>query len=332
MLFLHASFFLSSCAAETRTPQVPVWSEKTEVLSDRQMQRVFIAPDSHELVLLAAPNIAGESRLVPVKWPLHNRMEPSVRVSITPPQDILRGDRFRYEYTIGNGVGAGDNITSISLVVPAFAPGADANYYLNGRRSALWLGFVGSVANAMQKELDDAVTGKNVIWVSEWTEDLANSESVNILPGRTKDGFVLDSPEMPGFTTVAVKSPVTAPPDEKMDQKIWQQVEAFQVADYFDVTTVTFGPMFLTGAEPTEVLKNYRLGIERLRGCRSIPHKAAFLDEIAGILNEQGIETKLAVRIEAMSVKPSEPVEIELLNCLRLVARGFASRASGGKY
>jgi hypothetical protein len=35
-----------------------------------------------------------------------------------------------------------------------------------------------------------------------------------------------------------------------MDQEIWREVAEFRVEDYFDVTALTFGPMFLPGASP----------------------------------------------------------------------------------
>jgi hypothetical protein len=331
MPFFHMALFLSSCATPGKIPPKAVWGENIELDAARQPQRAFITPDMHDLVVLTKSDVPNETRLVPIKVPLHNGIIPAVRIAITPPVDSLRGDRFHYEYTISNDAKARDSITNVFVVLPSFAPGTDVDYYINGRKNGYWLSGIGSSA-AAQSELDERELGRNMFWTSAWTEALAKSDSVNILPGHTKSGFTVESNEMPGFTTAALAGLHWAPPDGRMDQDTWRQVDELDIANYFDVTTLTFGPMFVTGAEPAEVLKNYRLGVEKLGSCGSVPHSAAFIEEISGILGEPGIESRLGVRLGAMKLRPAAPVELELMNCLRLVARAFENRSLGGRY
>jgi hypothetical protein len=258
-------------------------------------------------------------------------MVPEARVRITPRAAQVAG--FRYEYTISNGAPARDSMVIIWVAVPGFAPGTEAYFIENGRKNGLWGGDVGSAMVARQRELDENTVGRPVSWASSWTEELAKDPSVSILPGQSKSGFVVDSSLMPGFTTAGVQSPgaFAEPPDYAMDQEIWRQVEQFRVSDYFQVTTLTFGPMFLPGAEPAEVLGNYRLGLKRLSQCSAIRHDAAFLDEVSTLLNEPGIEARLGERLGQMKNQPSAPIELELMNCLRIVTRAFADRAKGGR-
>jgi hypothetical protein len=328
MPLIHAAFLLSSCAAESKAPRIPIWSENTELRVERQRQRVFVTPDLHDLVVLTEPEVQGETKLIPNIGSLHNGLKPTVGVNITPPADISRGDRFHYEYVFGNGATARDNITSALIVLPAFAPGTDAGYDVEGK---LWIGFVSPGVGAKQRELDESIVGKEAMWAAMWTEELANSESVNIRPGRTKNGFVVDSSLMPGFTTAALQGLSYEPPGQ-IDSETLAQFIAFQVDNYADVTILTFGPMFLIGAEPADVLQNYRLGLQKLGRCAAIPHSAAFLGEMSLILDEPRIESRLAERLAQMKAKPTTPIEVELMNCLRLVARGFSMRGSGGRY
>jgi hypothetical protein len=136
---------------------------------------------------------------------------------------------------------------------------------------------------------------------------------------------------MPGFTTAALQGLSYEPPGQ-IDSETLAQFIAFQVDSYADVTTLTFGPMFLIGAEPADVLRNYRLGLQKLGRCAAISHSAAFLGEMSLILDEPRIESRLAERLAQMKAKPTTPIEVELMNCLRLVARGFSMRGSGGRY
>jgi hypothetical protein len=332
MHLIHAALFVSACGAGPGPPRVPVWSDRTELAVARQPQRIFVSPDLRELVILASSEAPGDGRLTPVRMPLHNSFAPEARVAVTPPVDNLRGDRFNYEYTIANGSMARDGITNIFLVVPSYSPGTEPAYYVGGRKGGEWLASIGSVVNARQRELDEREEGRNVFWASAWTEGLADSDSVNILPGRSMRGFEIVSSAMPGFTTMAVTGPSREPPQALLEQQVLDQATTLHVEDYFEVTTLTFGPMFVTGAKPAEVLKNYRLGVERLGLCSSIPHSAAFVEEISRILREPGIESKLGARLDGMKSKPIAPMDLELMNCLRLVARAFANRSLGGKY
>lgn len=332
MIAAYLALFMSSCAANNLSIRLGTWTENIQLVPEKQPQRIFITPEGHDLVLLSPSHDPQDRKLVPVKWSLHNSTVPEIRVSIVP-RLAGSGVEFRYEYTVSNGRQAQESIISILLAIPGFAPGTEPAYLVDGRKGDHWLASVGSALVGRQVELDENILGRNVVWVSDWTEDLANDPSVNILPGRSKSGFVVDSSLVPGFTTAGVQSPgaFAEPPDYAMDQEIWRQVEQFRVSDYFQVTTLTFGPMFLPGAEPVEVLANYRLGLKRLSQCSGIRHNAAFLEEVSTLLNEPGIEARLGERLGQMKNQPGAPIELELMNCLRIVARAFADRAKGGR-
>ena len=326
MLILHGVLFLSACAGSGEALRIPVWSDQVELAAPLQPQRVFVTPDLHDLILLMPSADTASERLVPIDVSLHNGIIPSVRVSVERPDG-----RYRYQYTVSNGTAARDNIVVVSVAAPAFLLGTDAGYYVNGaKNNTWWMGGVGSALMAKQRELDKKVVGRSIFWASRVDDEHANSDLVNILPGRSQSGFRADSSLMPGFTTAALEGLSYAPPEEALtDPAIDRQLAALDVVNYFDRTTLTFGPMFLPGAPASEVLANYRLGVEKLGQCSAIPHNAAFLEEVSAILREPGIESRLSEQLDHMKSKPSAPIEFELMNCLRLAASSFISRQPG---
>jgi hypothetical protein len=312
MPLLHVAFFLSSCAAGDPIPAKAVWSAKTDLNADTQPRRVFITPDKHDLVLLRKISFAeGEKRLEPITIPLVNGVIPTVRVTVSPPRDILKADRFRYEYDLSNGTNARDPIYLFFVVLPNLSAGIDPGYSGVGGYGAS----MGSSQTSTQRELDDRQQAREAFWFAG-----------NIQPGAMQKGFYVESFQMPGFTTAGLGGGFIGIPDGATDQEARELEELGVWDDDVDITTLTFGPMFQRGTEPAEVLKNYRVGVAKLRSCRSIPHSAAFLPEIARILNEPGIESKLEASLDGMNAKPVTPVELELMNCLRLIARAFANR------
>jgi hypothetical protein len=326
MLILHGVLFLSACAGSGETLRIPVWSERTELAASRQPERVFVTPDLHDLVLLMRSEDPTNQELAPVRVSLHNAIIPSIRVSVERPDT-----HYRYEYTVSNGAAARDNIVVVSVAAPGLLLGTDADYYVNGvKNHTWWMGGVGSALMAKQRELDKKVVGRSISWASLVDEEHASSDLVNILPGRSRSGFRIDSSLMPGFTTGVLEGLHYAPPGEALtDPDIDRQLVTLDVENYFDRTALTFGPMFLPGASAAEVLANYRMGIQKLNQCDAIPHNAEFLGEVAAILREPGVESKLSDRLERMKSRPTTPVEIELVNCLRLVAKSFVGSQLG---
>ena len=309
MPLLHVAFFVSSCAADP-IPAKAVWSAKTDLNVDTQARRVFITPDKHDLVLLRKKSFAeGEKRLEPIRISLANGIIPTVRVTVSPPRDISNGDRFRYEYYLSNATNARDPIYFFFVVLPNLSAGVDPGYSGVGGYGAS----IGSSQSSTQRELGDRQQAREAYWFAG-----------NIQPGATQKGFHVESFQMPGFTTAGLGGGFIGINGGPTDQEIEEQ-EELRIWDYSDVTTLTFGPMFQTTTEPAEVLKNYRLGVAKLSRCTSIPHSGAFLPEIARILNEPGIESKLEASLDGMRAKPVTPVELELMNCLRLIARVFAN-------
>ena len=324
----HLLFFLSSCGDTGKGPQIPIWSESLDLRVEQQRKRVFITPDGHDFVLLTQPKDSADGKLVPVKLPLDNDFVPEVRVRVSPPRDILQGDRFLYEYSVSNGASAHQNIFFVYLAVPAFVPGTEAAYKPK-TGEASWPGGVSSALTSKQLELDDSV-GRTIYWSAP---DPVAPPYPMIKPGQMVEGFVVRSSTMPGFTTIAVSTLHGEPPDELMGQEaLLKEAESLGSYDLSLATTLTFGPMFLTGAPPQAVLANYRLGVERLSHCSGIPHSPAFLDEVAQLLREPTIESHLADRLAQMKTKPGSPIEGELMDCLRLVARAFAANGKGGKF
>jgi hypothetical protein len=316
----HLVFLLSSCREGGNGPQIPIWSESVDLRVAQQRKRVFITQEGHDLVLLTQPSGSPDGKLVPVKLPLDNDLVPEIRVKVTAPQDVRQGDRFLYEYSVANGAGAHQDIFFVDLAVPASVPGTEADYKARAGEAA-WPGGVSSVLTSRQLELDDSV-GKAISWSAP---DPVEPLYLPLKPGQIREGFVVRSPTMPGFTTIAVSTLHEGPPDELRDQEaLLKEAESLRADDHALVTTLTFGPMFPTGAPLHEVLANYRLGVERLSHCSGIPHSAAFLSEIAQLLREPAIESRLAVRLAKMKTNPGSPIERELMDCLRLVARAFA--------
>src|SRR6185312_1535386 len=203
---------------------------------------------------------------------------------------------------------------------PPFAPGTQAVYLVGGLPSRVWLGSVASALVASQRELGETAPGRNVFWVAEVID--------GIMPGKSKSGFRAESSLMPGFTTIALGGDSYQPP-EAMDEQSMVQAAALKLDNYTRVTTLTFGPTFLPGSDPTEVLKNYRLGLKKLAQCSGVPHSVAFVSEMGRLLDEPGIAIRLSAGLGEMKNKPITPIETELLHCLEIVASAFQNRAGG---
>lgn len=318
MLTIHSLLFLSVCVPETR---VPLWTDSVGRNSLEQ-RRVFIKPDLHSLVVIGEGGVQG-NRIAPAEWRLFNDMSPTFRVAIESPRS--GSGRFRYVYSVANAATAKDSIRTIQVDIPSFAPGTEAYYSTDGRKPAVPRAMVGTAETARQSELQPSKGGKNVVWAA-----IAGPDVSGIPPGKAGAGFYLESSLMPGFTTAAVYSSPKEPPPEA-DSAVIAEADSIDVGDYFYVSALTFGPMFMPGAVPEDVLANYRLGVARLSRCSGISHNAEFLEEVSQILNETGIETRLAAKLGQMRTAPRFPVEKELLDCLRIAAAAMSQRVGGGR-
>jgi hypothetical protein len=168
------------------------------------------------------------------------------------------------------------------------------------------------------------VPGQLILWLPSGDADQIDTGKMNIMPGQTKGIFHITSVLMPGFTTGKTSGFPYEPTEDVIDSV---GAQLAPLADYFETTTLTLGPMFLPGAPASEVLANYRTGIARLIGCRGIPHTPTFLSEVAAMLEEEGIGSQLTERLNRLQSKPGTAIEADMLACLRLVADSFAKRS-----
>ena len=312
--------FLSFCATNSEAPRPPVWSEEVSVNPARQTHRVFLTRDAHDLVLLLRRQ--GAANLTPVRVSLHNGIKPSVAVSVR-----ATASGYQYDYTVSNGANARDSIIEFEIVVPAVLPDTHVAYIENGRENHnSWGGAAAGASVAKQIELDDQ-PGRYILWAAAWEEAKAASELVNILPGRAKSGFQIESRLRPGFTTGYTAGLPYAPPEDAFaDSEIERQLSSLKIENYFNISTLTFGPMFLPDVADHEVLQNYRLGVSKLRKCPRLSQNEHFLEEVDQILNLPNTGANLAAALDQMTAKPGSQVERELLNCLRLIAKSFKEK------
>ena len=311
---------LSSCGDDRKSPHVPLWSGSTQTTFSKQSSRIFITPDLHDLVLLISPERPSDEPLVPIRVPLNNATIPTFRASVS-----VNKAAYRYDYSVSNAPAARDFIIGFGIIAPPLLLGTNASYEgdaAGGPRH--WGAVINFWPGLPQTELDPKLLGRSILWMSDWDRENANSESYKISPGRKMTGFRVESTLRPGFTTGRAIGLSYQPPENVLeDSDIMRQLHDLHVEDYFEVTAPTFGPMFLPAVEPAEVLRNYRMGIARLMRCTDIPRGAEFLNEIFKILELPDIDHRLAATLDRLGSKPETPIELELMNCLRLVAESF---------
>jgi hypothetical protein len=248
---------------------------------------------------------------------------PTFRVAVS-----ATGTTYLYDYTISNSASARDGIFEVAVVVPPFLPNTKVAFQASPPGSPTWTGVANFTVLDRPSEMGAHVPGKLVLWMPDGDDDQVDAGKLNIEPGQTRGVFRIASPLKPGFTTGKTSGMPYAPPEDALyDAGVARQLA--QLDDYFETTTLTLGPMFLPGAPSAEVLANYRTGIARLSRCDGIPHTPAFLGELAVILHDDGIESRLSDRLDHLTTRPGTPIEAEILNCLRLIAGSFG--ASNGK-
>ena len=313
-LFFPALLVLSSCDRGDVKRGLPIWSSGVELTASKQPTRVFVTADLREVVLLTQPPDGQSDRLTPVMVSLNNNIVPTFRTTVS-----FSGTLYRYDYMVSNAATARDGIFGVSIVTPAFLPGTTAKYSAGAHDGRLWEGYVNFAVMDRPSEMGAHVPGRVILWMPSGDSDQVDSGKLNIQPGTTAGEFEIMSPLAPGFTT----GKTAGLPYQPREEDLYGPGVAPQLGpldDYFETTTLTFGPMFLPDTPFSEILANYRTGIARLSQCTGIPHTPGFLNELAEILQADQIELKLGDRLAHMTSRPATPIEAELQNCLVLIA------------
>ena len=322
-ILFSALLVLSSCDKTDARHGLPLWSVDTELTGAKQPNRVFVTADLRYVVFLVA-DPGSSDRLTPVTVALNNGAIPTFRISVTASEN-----NYEYHYAVSNDRAAKDSIFGVSIVVPGLLPGTTAGYKPSKPDSRQWDGYVNFAIMDRPNEMGAHVSGRTILWMPHGESDQVDTGKLNIQPGETVEGLRIISPLMPGFTTGKTSGLPYTPPEEAVDDNGVGKTLT-QLDDYFETTTLTFGPMFLPDAPPSDVLANYRTGIARLNKCAGIAHTPGFINELDEILQEAGIELKLAERLAHMQSQPRSSIEEDLLRCLRLVGDSWA-RASQKK-
>jgi len=253
-------------------PPVPIWGPGSLVSRDG---RVFLSGDSHEIVVFN-PGAPGKPDEV-IRVPLWNRLAPSVSERI----DALSDGQLRYVFRVGNGKEAKDSIGAWTLLLPAsdlvgqivLSPSAPHRKW----GGSAMVG--GPPATVDQLALGVVEKGRYLQWFFSDVGGL-------IAPGESLDGFGVESPRLPGFTTAWFASGKLVEFDQSWPEEVFRQIEKLEDRKWREVYLAAIGPIF--GAEePREAIsKNFMLGIRAWIRSGQLRSDSPFVAEAVDLLSK----------------------------------------------
>jgi hypothetical protein len=188
---------------------------------------------------------------VTVRWAEH-LSEPIVDATVS-----RTSEGFKYDYTVGNQVGAKQSIRSFKLVTAS----TDYTGRLADSASDPWI--TNPTTEHMRPRFEQAalsplgMSNKGMfVW---WS---ARNEDQRIAPGSIRSGFALTSQFSPGFTTAYVASGESLRVADTLPEKVRAQLKPLGPDRYRYKTVLTVGPRFQSDA-PVELVASDWMGMIR---------------------------------------------------------------------
>lgn len=264
----------TQCVGAAEKPPLPIWNgpQSWADIKTSDKWHSYLSDDFSELILVAKQE---DGEFVVHRFSLGKRLDPhiEVEVSFTPSQ------RYRYSYSISNGVSAREPILQFNLVVPTDFDN-DVVTTDGQEGGEQWNGLVGPLSFARQCEVREESPGRLIAWVG--THELTYA----IPPGGKRGGFGIDTKLRPGFTTAYLGGPFLAIPESLAGSA--EGLEIVSNSAWSMVHTPTIGPMFGQKSSCKKVLDNYRSGISRvLEEKQSVADEVLFGD-VLKLINSSG--------------------------------------------
>jgi hypothetical protein len=220
---------------------------------------VYLSGDRHEIIVSLDDEAGKPPRIIRI--PLWNHIVPTLRESLERSAE----GTIHYEFTVGDGASATDSVGTWALLIPA-RPIPLLNPFGPQPPGKVWRGAAsGTVVTVDQAAFGRVEKGRYLRWFPSTDSDI-------IAPGRTLNGFGVDSSSLPGFTTAWFASGRLVEFDQSWPQAVFQQLEKLEDKKWREVYLAAIGPMFTADDPPQAIAQNYTAGIKawiqsgRLRG------------------------------------------------------------------
>ncbi len=289
------------------TPPVPIWPGGSEVPS-HDGHYVFLTKDRHTLVVLAPEDpdsgIKGPKKIVRV--PLWNDLKGSVTVALTEKAGLLT-----YHYSVANGTGASDEIGKWTLNVPPNDPSLRVVNPGSGG-SRWWSGSRAFVTIAKQEIFPEFPLGRYLAWF--YRDDHA------ISPGKTLDGFGLESSFLPGLTTAWFSSGKLVELDQSWPQEIFRDLDRFyEDRRWREPCTGTIAPMFAPDTPEEVIVRQFRYGLQQMAEAGFLSPSAPFVKEALAVLESWNRSQSAEPRV--IRARPETGIEKEVAAALGMTLK-----------
>jgi hypothetical protein len=294
--------------AQDRGMEVPpTWPENGHVSQELSGRYVFLTADKHTIVVLipedAQTGLRGPKKVIRI--PLWNDSEPSPRVSITSTSS----GTLSYNYSIGNGRNAHDEIGAWALVIPAASDPAMRRTFPTSAGKPLWVGGPSFAVIAKQMIFPDAALGRYFIWFHQ-DENL-------IRPGGTLGGFVIESSYRPGLTTAWFSAGKLLDIDQSLPREVFQQLNFIEDRQWREKYVVTVGPMFPQDTPRQAIVQSYQTGMDHMVKTGALNPSSPFTTEVLGLLRQLGQPQPESDKRRVLRTSPVTDAERAVATALR---------------